>query len=105
MPRKPLELRPGTARRFVDDMRAYFAETNLIKRDGIAARQVHALRQHYDGKLRLTDVKEMANQEDIGLLREIIAQGGSRYTSGNVDRRKYQRLVDRLADCDLAERK
>jgi hypothetical protein len=36
----------------------------------------------------------MANQEDIDLLREIIAQGGSKYTSGNVDRRKYQRLVD-----------
>ncbi|SRR6185295_14056265 len=57
MPRKPIELPPGFARRFVD-MRAYFAETNLIKRDEIAARQLHALRQHYAGKLRLTDVKE-----------------------------------------------
>ena len=35
-----------------------FRETNLIKRDEIAARQLHALRQHYAGKLRLTDVKE-----------------------------------------------
>ena len=59
MPRKPLELPPGTARRFVEDMRAYFAETNLIKRDEIAARQLHMLRNHYVGKLRLTDVVEM----------------------------------------------
>ena len=46
-----------------EDMRAYFAETNLIKRDEIAARQLHALRQHYAGKLRLTDVREMFLQE------------------------------------------
>jgi hypothetical protein len=63
MLRKPVELPPGNARRFVEDMRAYFAETNLIKRDEIAARQLHALRQHYAGKLRLTDVREMFLQE------------------------------------------
>ena len=40
-------------------MRAFFAETNRIKADEIAARQLHALRQHYNGKLRLTDVKGM----------------------------------------------
>ena len=40
-------------------MRAWFAETNLIKRDEIASRQLHALRQHYPGKLRLTDVAQM----------------------------------------------
>jgi hypothetical protein len=28
------------------------------------------------------------------LIREIVAAGGSRYTSGNVDRSRYQRLVD-----------
>jgi hypothetical protein len=28
-------------------------------RDELAARQLHALKQHYNGKLRLTDVKEM----------------------------------------------
>jgi len=33
MPRKLIELPPEVARRFVDDMGAYFAETNLIKRD------------------------------------------------------------------------
>jgi hypothetical protein len=59
MPRKPLELPPGFAQRFAEDMSAYFSETNLTKRDEIAARQLHALRQHYDGKLRLTDIKEM----------------------------------------------
>jgi hypothetical protein len=50
------------ARRFVEDMRAYFAESNTIKADGIAARQLHALREHQgprERKLRLTDVKEM----------------------------------------------
>jgi hypothetical protein len=52
MPRKLIKLAPGVARRFVEDMRAYFAETNLIKRDEIAARQLHALREHYAGKLR-----------------------------------------------------
>jgi hypothetical protein len=40
-------------------MLAYFAEPNSIKRDEIAARQLHALRQHYSGKLRLTDVTAM----------------------------------------------
>jgi hypothetical protein len=41
MPRKPIELPPAVARRFVEDMRAYFAEKNQVKRDGIAARQRH----------------------------------------------------------------
>ena len=59
MPSKPIELPPDFARRFAEDMRAWFAETNLIKRDEIAARQLHALRQHYSGKLRLTDVAQM----------------------------------------------
>jgi hypothetical protein len=31
----------------------------LIKRDEIAARQLHVLRQHYPGKLRLSDVAQM----------------------------------------------
>jgi hypothetical protein len=59
MPRKPIELPPDTARRFVEDMRAFFAETNLIKRDEIAAHQLHVLRQHYAGQLRLTDMTEI----------------------------------------------
>ena len=36
----------------------------------------------------------MAEPNDFRLIREIVAQGGSRHTSGNVDRRKYQRLVE-----------
>jgi hypothetical protein len=39
MPRKPTELPPDVARRFLEDMRAYFAEPNIVKRDEIADRQ------------------------------------------------------------------
>jgi hypothetical protein len=59
MPQKPIELPPAVARAFVKDMRAFLAETSPLKRDEIAARQLHALKQHYRGKLRLFDVKEM----------------------------------------------
>jgi hypothetical protein len=52
MPRKPIELPPAVARRFVEDTRAFHAEPNAIKADEIAARQLHALKQHYSGKLR-----------------------------------------------------
>ena len=62
MPRKPLELPPAIARNFVRDMRAFFAETNTIKKDGIAAGTLHMLKQHYPGKLRITDVREMFRQ-------------------------------------------
>jgi hypothetical protein len=60
--RAPLELPPEISRRFVEDMRAYFAETDGHKRDEIAARQLHALRGFQpprERKLRLSDVKEM----------------------------------------------
>jgi hypothetical protein len=43
MPLKPIELPRAVARRSVDDMRAFHAEDNAIKRDEIAARQLHAL--------------------------------------------------------------
>jgi hypothetical protein len=43
----------------VKDMRAFLTEKNPIKRDEIAARQLWALKQHYHGKLRITDVHEM----------------------------------------------
>jgi hypothetical protein len=62
MPLKPIELPPAVARRFVEDMHAFHAEPNAIKRDEIAARQLHALRQHHTGKLRLSDVKEVFEQ-------------------------------------------
>jgi hypothetical protein len=62
MPRKPIELPPAVARRFVDDMRAFFAEKNVIKHDEIAARQLHVLRNYNPPrakKLLLSDVHEM----------------------------------------------
>jgi hypothetical protein len=59
MPSKPIDLPPAVARRFAEDMHAFFKETNQIKQDEIAARQLHALRHYYVGKLRLTDVKKM----------------------------------------------
>jgi hypothetical protein len=48
---------PPVARRFVDDMRAFHSEPNAIERDEIAARQLDALKQHYSGKLRLSDTE------------------------------------------------
>ena len=65
MPRKPIELPPAVARGFVADMRAFHAEKNTIKADGIAARRYRtALKQHYSGKRRLTDIKEMFLQNE-----------------------------------------
>jgi hypothetical protein len=32
--------------------------------------------------------------DDRKLLRKLIAQGGSKYTARNIDRRKYERLVE-----------
>jgi hypothetical protein len=60
MPSKPLELPPEVAKAFVRDMRAFFAAGGTgVKADGIAARQLHALKEHYSGKLPLIDLKEM----------------------------------------------
>jgi len=58
MPHKPIELPIAVARRFVEDLRAFHAEKNAIEQDEIAAGQLHALKQHYAGKLRLTDLRE-----------------------------------------------
>ncbi|HLZ04630.1 MAG TPA: hypothetical protein VKR55_21100 [Bradyrhizobium sp.] len=60
MPRKPIELPPEVARAFLADMRAFFAAgRNTIKADEIAARQLWILKQHWNGRLRITDVKAM----------------------------------------------
>jgi hypothetical protein len=43
-------------------MRAYFAEENPIKRDAIAARQLHALKEHQglrEKALRLSNIQDM----------------------------------------------
>ena len=56
---------PEVARRFFEGMRAFHRERNPIKRDEIAARQLHALRDYLrprEKKLRLSDVKEMFRQ-------------------------------------------
>jgi hypothetical protein len=36
----------------------------------------------------------MIGEDDLALLRKIIKEGGRKYTAGNIDRRKYQRLVE-----------
>jgi hypothetical protein len=36
----------------------------------------------------------MADADDFRLIRDIVAHGGLRQTLGNVDRTRYQRLVD-----------
>jgi hypothetical protein len=62
MPGKPLDLPLAVARSFVRDMRAFFAVSSSIKKDEIAARQLHALnafRRPRDKPLRLADVKQM----------------------------------------------
>ena len=32
--------------------------------------------------------------EDLKLIRQIVAAGGHKYTAGNIDRSRYDRLVD-----------
>ena len=49
----------------MQDMRAYHAEPNAIKRDEIAARASWRLQQHVSGRLRLPDVKRMFEQMRI----------------------------------------
>ena len=58
---KPMEIPPGAALRFLADMRAFHSTDDAIKRDKIAARQLHALREHLppDARLKLSDVKEL----------------------------------------------
>lgn len=59
--RKPLEIPPEVARSFEVYMRAFHAEQDPLKRDGIAADTRHALLQHMPKgtKLRLADVIEL----------------------------------------------
>jgi hypothetical protein len=46
-------------------MRAFHVEPSALKRDEIAARQLWVLKQHCDGKVRITDVREMFLQMQI----------------------------------------
>jgi hypothetical protein len=61
MPRKQLEVPPAAAKAFVKDMRAFHVAKTGFERDEIAARQLHALREHLrpGEKLKLTHVHEM----------------------------------------------
>jgi hypothetical protein len=55
----------AVARRFMEDMRAYFAEKNAIKRDEIAGRQMSVLRQYQgprEKSVRILDIKEMFHE-------------------------------------------
>jgi hypothetical protein len=56
---KPMEIPPAAALRFLADMRAFHSTDDAIKRDQIAALQLHALRELLprDAKLTLSDVK------------------------------------------------
>jgi hypothetical protein len=36
----------------------------------------------------------MTDEDDLKLIRQIVAGGGRKYTAGNIDRRKYDRLVN-----------
>ena len=61
MPRKSIELPPEVARRFVEDMHAFFAAKGA-KADEIASRQIHVLRQYqgqHERPIKLHHVKEM----------------------------------------------
>jgi hypothetical protein len=61
MPDIPLEI----ARKVIDDMRAFYAEQDGHKRDGIAAETLERLRPYqpkYGKKIRLMDVKELFQQ-------------------------------------------
>jgi hypothetical protein len=60
-----IEIPPEVARRFVEDMCAYFAETNSIRRDEIAARQMSVLRRYRGPRQKpvsVSDVKDMFRQ-------------------------------------------
>ena len=72
MASEPADLTPEVARRFADDMLAFFGETNPHKRDEIAARQLSALNEFRDRReepIRVSDVKIM-----FAVLRESIEQ-------------------------------
>jgi hypothetical protein len=63
--KSPKTLPPEVARGFVKDMRAFFAEEDATRRDAIAVRQLHALKEHHGPRekpLRLSDVKQMFHE-------------------------------------------
>jgi hypothetical protein len=73
MPSKPIEVPPAIAKAFVRDMRAFHAEKSPIKRDEIASRQIHVLRQ-FQGKnerqIKLHQVKADVRRDEGSVSRE-----------------------------------
>ena len=65
-----LSLVSGCSRRGVDEHSAAWSSQGFLK--------------------KVTIVQD----EDIKLLRRIVAGGGRKYTAGNIDRSRYDRLVD-----------
>ena len=60
--RKPLDLPAAIAQAFVEDALAYFDEPDQIKRDAIAVRQLHILKELQGTRekpLGLSDLKAM----------------------------------------------
>jgi hypothetical protein len=69
MPHKPMEQPPGVARAVVRDMCAFFAELDPIKRDEIAGRQMHALREYQGPRekpVRITEAKGASARPWLG---------------------------------------
>jgi hypothetical protein len=60
--RKPLEFPPEVARAFMEEMRAYHAEENVIKRMGSRLEPVGGSSSTFSGKLRISDVVDMFEQ-------------------------------------------
>jgi hypothetical protein len=59
--RKPIDIPRAAALKFMEHLRAYQAEYDQIKRDGIAATARHTLLEHLPKgtRLRVFDVKEL----------------------------------------------
>ena len=48
------------------------------------------------GRIRVEgeEVTHMDDEDDLKLIRQIVASDGRKYTAGNIDRSRYNRLVD-----------
>jgi hypothetical protein len=62
--RKPPEIPPASARQFVTDMQAYFAENHVYRGGEFAVRAHHSPLDHMPKgtKLRLSEVKELFDE-------------------------------------------
>ena len=93
MPRSPIELPPEVARRFVRDMRAYFAAPDSLKRDEIAARKLHAFRVHQQasaGTLCRGAQSAKIRNSSRPSFHEPAKHGEGRQAAQQEDRRRWQ---------------